>query len=180
MPIQADSDALPVAVLTYDLDGTVTSANQAAATLLGSNSLAGTKAADAGWLITDAAGWPDRGNFHPALEAARTGQPQSALLESSEAAIVGGRTEQLERPGRPVPRIDERGLAPGCPGAREEHERVTDPYRLAGQDRACDGNARAAISGSVEALAREDQRPRSVQVRVTRALSVDNAPSDPM
>src|SRR5438093_11488691 len=40
LPIQADSDALPVAVLTYDLDGTVTSANQAAATLLGSNSLA--------------------------------------------------------------------------------------------------------------------------------------------
>ncbi|TMD79672.1 MAG: GAF domain-containing protein [Chloroflexi bacterium] len=80
MPIQADSDALPVAVLTYDLDGTVTSANQAAATLLGSNSLAGTKAADAGWLITDAAGWPDRGNFHPALEAARTGQPQRGVV----------------------------------------------------------------------------------------------------
>ena len=57
---------------------------------------------------------------------------------------------------------------------------MTDPYRLAGQDRACDGDARAAIRRRVEALAREDQRPRSVQVRVTRALSVDNAPSDPM
>src|SRR5439155_18401790 len=80
MPIQADSDALPVAVLTYDLDGTVTSANRAAAALLESDSLIGTKAAEAGWLITDAAGWPDPGNFHPALEAARTGQPQRGVV----------------------------------------------------------------------------------------------------
>jgi len=80
MPIQADANALPVAVLTYDLDGTVTSANQAAAALLGSDSLAGTNAAQAGWLITDAAGWPDPANVHPALEAARTGQPQKGVV----------------------------------------------------------------------------------------------------
>jgi GAF domain-containing protein len=80
MPFQADADALSVAVLTYDLDGTVTSANQAAAALLGSDSLAGTNAAQAGWLITDAAGWPDPDNIHPALEAARTGQPQKGVV----------------------------------------------------------------------------------------------------
>jgi GAF domain-containing protein len=80
MPIQADADALPVAVLTYELDGTVTSANQAAAALLGSDSLNGTNAAQAGWLITDAAGWPDPDNIHPALEAARTGQPQKGVI----------------------------------------------------------------------------------------------------
>jgi len=80
MPIQGDADVLPVAVLTYDLDGTVTSANQAAAALLGSDSLAGTNAAQAGWLITDAAGWPDPDNIHPALEVARTGQPQRGVV----------------------------------------------------------------------------------------------------
>src|SRR6266851_5789179 len=80
MLIQADADVLPVAVLTYDLDGTVTSANQAAAALLGSDSLNGTNAAQAGWLITDAAGWPDPDNIHPALAAARTGQPQKGVV----------------------------------------------------------------------------------------------------
>src|SRR5258706_11501512 len=80
MLIQADVDVLPMAVLTYDLDGTVTSANQAAATLLGSESLNGTNAAKAGWLITDAAGWPDPDNTHPALVAARTGQPQKGVV----------------------------------------------------------------------------------------------------
>src|SRR6266851_1961991 len=64
MLIQADADVLPVAVLTYDLDGTVTSTN----------------AAQAGWLITDAAGWPDPDNIHPALAAARTGQPQKGVV----------------------------------------------------------------------------------------------------
>jgi len=80
MLIQADVDVLPMAVLTYDLDGTVTSANQAAAALLGSDSLNGTNAAKAGWLITDAAGWPDPDNTHPALVAARTGQPQKGVV----------------------------------------------------------------------------------------------------
>jgi GAF domain-containing protein len=80
MLIQADVDALPVAVLTYDLDGTVTSANQAAAALLASDSLNGTNAAQAGWLITDAAGWPDPDNIHPALAVARTGQPQKGVV----------------------------------------------------------------------------------------------------
>src|SRR5216684_8703986 len=80
MLIQADADVLPVAVLTYDLDGTVTSANQAAAALLGSDSLNGTNAAQAGWLITDAAGWPDPDNIHPALAAAHTGQPQKGVV----------------------------------------------------------------------------------------------------
>ena len=80
MLIQADVDGLPMAVLTYDLDGTVTSANQAAATLLGSDSLNGTNAAQAGWLITDAAGWPDPDNTHPALVAAGTGQPQKGVV----------------------------------------------------------------------------------------------------
>ena len=80
MPNQADADSLPVAVLSYDLDGTVTSANQAAAALLGSDSLVGTNAAAAGWLITDAAGWPDPDNIHPALAAARTGQNQRGVV----------------------------------------------------------------------------------------------------
>jgi len=79
-PIPADPDALPVAVLTYDLNGTVTGANQAAAVLLGSDSLAGTNAADSGWVITDAAGWPDPDNIHPALAAASTGQPQRGVV----------------------------------------------------------------------------------------------------
>src|SRR5258706_9693009 len=80
MLIQADVDVLPMAVLTYDLDGTVTSANQAAAALLGSDSLNGSNAARAGWLITDAAGWPDPDPTHPALVGAPTGQAQKSVV----------------------------------------------------------------------------------------------------
>ena len=68
-----DTDQLPVAVLTYDANGTVIGANKAAEVLLASGDLVGTRASDAGWTITDAAGWPDAQNQHPALTAARTG-----------------------------------------------------------------------------------------------------------
>ena len=105
MLIQTDADVLPVAVLTYDLDGTVTSANQAAAALLGSESLAGTNAANAGWLITDAAGWPDPDNIHPALEAARTGQPQRGVV----AHITTGRGTELWLQVEATPRKDAAG-----------------------------------------------------------------------
>ncbi|HEV2218161.1 MAG TPA: GAF domain-containing protein [Candidatus Dormibacteraeota bacterium] len=80
MPVQPDANALPLAVLTYDLDGTVTSANPAAAALLGNDDIAGSNATQSGWLITDAAGWPDPNNIHPALEAARTGRPHRGVI----------------------------------------------------------------------------------------------------
>ena len=80
MATRPDPDLLPVAILTYDADATVTSANQAAAALLGSEALVGTRAEEAHWLITDAAGWPDPDNIHPALAAAHTGQAQRGVV----------------------------------------------------------------------------------------------------
>jgi PAS domain S-box-containing protein len=75
-------DDLPGAVIAYDTVGVVVQANLAAYELLGiePNMLVGSKAQDAGWLLTDAAGWPDPVNLHPALAAIRTGQPQRAVV----------------------------------------------------------------------------------------------------
>ncbi|HET7466240.1 MAG TPA: GAF domain-containing protein [Candidatus Dormibacteraeota bacterium] len=80
MPADPDQDALPVAVLTYDLRGTITSANAAARALLGEKGLIGTTVDQAGWLITDAAGWHDPDNIHPALAAASTGEAQRGIV----------------------------------------------------------------------------------------------------
>jgi PAS domain S-box-containing protein len=75
-----DTDRLPVAVLTYDAGGTVIAANKAAAALLGSDDLVGTNAANADWTVTDAAGWPDSQNQHPAITAARVGAPLKGIV----------------------------------------------------------------------------------------------------
>src|SRR5487761_712806 len=54
-------DDLPGAVIAYDAAGVVVQANLAAYELLGiePKMLVGSKAQDAGWLLTDASGWPD-------------------------------------------------------------------------------------------------------------------------
>src|SRR5260370_875671 len=67
----------------YDDQGRVTQANRAAGEMLGLASeqdIVGSLAVDAGWHRTDAAGWPDRDNLHPAVAAIQTGQPQLRIV----------------------------------------------------------------------------------------------------
>jgi PAS domain S-box-containing protein len=75
-------DLLPSALLAYGTDGRVLEANRSAHDLLGvePSGLVGSLATEAGWLITDPAGWPDAENVHPALAAIRTGQPQRGVI----------------------------------------------------------------------------------------------------
>jgi PAS domain S-box-containing protein len=80
--ISLDFDDLPGALVVYDADGRLTRANQSALDLLGASAeeLTGSRAADAGWLVTDAAGWPDAENLHPALAAIRSRLPQREVI----------------------------------------------------------------------------------------------------
>jgi PAS domain S-box-containing protein len=73
---------LPGAVIVYDGKGNVIQANQAALDMLGGSfeDLVGSQARDAGWLVTDGAGWPDAENLHPALAAIRSNQPQRGVV----------------------------------------------------------------------------------------------------
>jgi PAS domain S-box-containing protein len=73
---------LPGALIVYDADGTLIRANQPALEILGATpeELIGSRAADAGWFVTDAAGWPDVENLHPALAAIRSRQPQRGVV----------------------------------------------------------------------------------------------------
>src|SRR5260370_3938137 len=67
----------------YDDQGRVTQANRAAVEMLGLASeqdIVGSLAVDAGWHRTDAAGWPDLDNLHPAVAAIQTGQPQLPIV----------------------------------------------------------------------------------------------------
>ena len=76
-------DDLPGALIAYDGQGRVTRANRAALQILGfasAGEIAGSKAADAGWFRTDAAGWPDAENLHPALAAIRSRQPERGIV----------------------------------------------------------------------------------------------------
>jgi PAS domain S-box-containing protein len=75
-------DDLPYAVIAYDSSGLVVQANRAAHDLLGldQQSLIGSRAEDAGWFLTDGAGWPDPVNLHPALAAIRSGQSQRGIV----------------------------------------------------------------------------------------------------
>jgi len=75
-------DDLPGALVVYDADGTLIKANQAALNLLGAEAeeLIGSRAALAGWLVTDVAGWPDAENLHPALAAIRSRHPQREVV----------------------------------------------------------------------------------------------------
>ncbi|HEX9475929.1 MAG TPA: GAF domain-containing protein [Candidatus Dormibacteraeota bacterium] len=73
----------PGARIAYDGGGRVVRANQAALDILGFASegdIIGSRAADAGWSRTDAAGWPDAENLHPALAAVRSGKPELAVV----------------------------------------------------------------------------------------------------
>ena len=76
-------DALPGALIAYGPDGRVTRANRAALEILGVSSerdIVGTRAADAGWLRTDPAGWPDSENLHPALAAIHSRRPERGIV----------------------------------------------------------------------------------------------------
>jgi PAS domain S-box-containing protein len=76
-------DNLPGALIAYDGQGRVTRANRAALQILGFASegdIVGMSAAEAGWLRTDSAGWPDSENLHPALAAIRSRQPERGIL----------------------------------------------------------------------------------------------------
>jgi PAS domain S-box-containing protein len=81
LALNMDFTDLPNPVIVYDVNGDLVQANQAALQILGaSDELIGTRAADAGWLITDPAGWPDAVSPHPALSVIRTGKPQLGVV----------------------------------------------------------------------------------------------------
>src|SRR5258708_3522004 len=75
-------DDLPGALVVYDADGTLIKANQGALNLLGADAeeLIGSRAALAGWLVTDVAGWPDAENLHPAIAAIRSQHAQREVV----------------------------------------------------------------------------------------------------
>ena len=80
--LRLDFDNLPGALIAYDAGGRVTSANPAAAALLGVSveDLIGSRAERAEWFLTDAAGWPAADNLHPALAAMRSRQPEREVV----------------------------------------------------------------------------------------------------
>jgi len=76
-------DGLPGARIAYDGEGRVIRANRAALEILGFESeqaIVGSRAADAGWFRTDAAGWPHAENLHPAEAAIRSRQPEREVV----------------------------------------------------------------------------------------------------
>ena len=75
-------DDLPGALVVYNADGTLIKANQAALDIFGAkrDELIGSRAALAGWLVTDVAGWPDAENLHPALAAIRSQHAQREVV----------------------------------------------------------------------------------------------------
>lgn len=81
-PIAQRLDDLPIAVVVYDKTGRITEANDAACAALGvtRDELLGSRAEDAGWLVTEGASGPIVDNAHPAIAALRTGLPQLAVL----------------------------------------------------------------------------------------------------
>ncbi len=80
--LHLDFDDLPGALVVYDAGGRVINANPAAAELLGASvdDLIGSRAESAGWFLTDAAGWPDAENLHPALAAMRSRRPERDVV----------------------------------------------------------------------------------------------------
>lgn len=80
--LRLDFDDLPGALVVYDAGGRVINANPAAGELLGVRveDLLGSRAEHAGWFLTDAAGWPDAENLHPALAAIRSRRPQRDVV----------------------------------------------------------------------------------------------------
>jgi PAS domain S-box-containing protein len=82
MEFSPNFDDLPGALVVYDAAGTLLKANQAAVDILGAapEELIGSRASDAEWVVTDAAGWPDAENLHPVLAAIRSRQPQRGVV----------------------------------------------------------------------------------------------------
>lgn len=82
MELNLQFDDLPGALVVYDAEGTLIKANQAALDILGAepDELIGSRAALAGWMVTDVAGWPDAENLHPALAAIRSRHPQREVV----------------------------------------------------------------------------------------------------
>jgi len=79
----AGFDDLPGARIAYDGEGRVVRVNRAALDILGFGSeqaIVGSRAADAGWFRTDAAGWPLAENLHPAEAAIRSRRPEIEMV----------------------------------------------------------------------------------------------------
>jgi PAS domain S-box-containing protein len=82
----AGFDDLPGARIAYDGEGRVIRVNRAALDILGFASeqdVVGSRAADAGWLRTDAAGWPHAENLHPVDAAIRSRGPEREMVARS-------------------------------------------------------------------------------------------------
>jgi PAS domain S-box-containing protein len=100
-------DSVPAPLVVYDHAGQVVAANPAAGEVLGSRAddLVGSDAYRAGWLVTDAAGWPDSENLHPALAAARDRAPRTAVVrvgrpDGSDVWLQASAVPELDTAGR--------------------------------------------------------------------------------
>jgi PAS domain S-box-containing protein len=157
-------DDLPGAVIAYDAGGLVVHANLAAHELLGvdPHMLVGSRAEDAGWFLTDAAGWPDPVNLHPALAAIRSGRPQRA--------VVG----RLNRPDGvevwiqvdAVPVATSSGTVTLVVAALADVTRLLNDIRLPRP-----GYGAEAVAQVTDELARAHLEPEAILEAVTRTLS---------
>ena len=95
-------DAVPTPLVAYDHAGKVVAANAAAGDVLGAQpeDLVGSDAYRSGWLVTDAAGWPEAENLHPALAAIRHRAAHSAVVRVGRPLFMHPKVERHAKTGR--------------------------------------------------------------------------------
>jgi PAS domain S-box-containing protein len=164
MEFKLQLDDFPGAYLVYDSRGTIVSANQAASDILGTprSELVGSRAAQADWLITDVAGWPDPENLHPALAAIRSRQPHRGVV----ARVVRPDGAQVWIQVDAVPALDAGGSVKHVVTTLADLTRIFNDARLPRPRYGDD-----AIAAVTEQLAGSRLDPASILQAVTRTLS---------
>src|SRR5579859_8069368 len=164
LELSLNFDDHPGPYLAYDGAGTVVSANRAALEILGvsSEDLLGSNAADAGWSVTDAAGWPDAENLHPALAAIRSRQPQRGVVARVSRPDGAEVWIQVEA----VPVATATGGIGRVVAALADVTRILNDVRLPRP-----GYGDAAVAEVTDELAAARPDPESILRTVTGALS---------
>jgi PAS domain S-box-containing protein len=157
-------DDLPGAVVAYDAEGNLVEANVAASELLGADSgkLLGSRAEDAGWFVTDPAGWPDPVNLHPAVAAIRSGQPQRGVI--ARVTRPDGAEVWIQ--------VDAVPVATSTPGVTVVVAALADVTQLLNDIRLPrPGYGAAAVAQVTDELARAHLDPEAILRAVTTTLS---------
>ena len=157
-------DDLPGAVVAYDSEGNLVEANAAAFELLGADSrtLLGSRAEDAGWFMTDPAGWPDPVNLHPAVAAIRSGQPQRGVI--ARVTRPDGAEVWIQ--------VDAVPVATSTPGVTVVVAALADVTQLLNDIRLPrPGYGAAAVAQVTDELARAHLDPEAILRAVTTTLS---------